>query len=298
IYACVAKTASASPDGQLAGLSHGDMRFVKHRDIIVNEEYLPLLKSEGMDSFASLFGYGGGASVKKKKTRSVVRVILGDKTFYLKRHHYSLKERLRNLCPCVLPEDAKNEWEKMILLSESGFLTMKPVAYGEEKTLGTISASFTLTEEVSSAVRAGDYIGSLADKGIEGVKKKREIIKSIALIAKDFHLQGFNHQDFYLGHFFVISSTSEIFIMDVQRVQKRNRPIKSRVIKDLGQFVFSAKNTANFSVTDLVRFGHAYLGKLKFDKDDRSMVKKVFLKAERIMRHDAKLLARAGKDHS
>ena len=268
------------------------MHFIRHRDIIVNEEYLSLLKSEGVDSFGSLFGYGRGDAVKKKKTRSIVRIILRDKTFYLKRHSHSLKERLRSLCPCILPEDAKNEWDKMILLSESGFLTMKPVAYGEERTLGTIAASFTLTEEVDNAVRAEDYIPSLAGQGREGVKKKRELIRSIALIAKDFHSKGFNHQDFYLGHFFVRPSTNDVFIMDVQRVQKRPRPVPRWVIKDLGQFVFSAKNTANFSVTDICRFGRAYLGKDKFDKHDKSMIKKVLSKAERIKRHDVKLLDR------
>ena len=274
------------------------MRFVKHRDIIVNEEYLSLLKSEGFDSFVSLFGYSGGDAVKKKKTRSVARIILRGNVFYLKRHSHSLKERLRSVCPCILPEDAKNEWDKMILLSESGFLTMKPIAYGEERTLGTTAASFTLTEEVSNAVRAEDYIPGLAGQGIEGVKKKRELIRSIALVAKDFHRKGFNHQDFYLGHFFVTPSANDIFIMDVQRVQKRNGPAERWVIKDLGQFVFSAKNTANFSITDLCRFGHAYLGKNKFDKHDKSMIKKVLSKAERIKRHDVKLLDRRRKGHS
>jgi predicted Ser/Thr protein kinase len=57
----------------------------------------------------------------------------------------------------------------------------------------------------------------------EGIFKKRELIKRVAILARDFHRNGLNHQDFYLGHLFIRQGDGEIFIIDIQRVHQRQK---------------------------------------------------------------------------
>jgi heptose I phosphotransferase len=271
------------------------MRFINHNGLVINERYLEFLKGQGLDDFESLMNYEGGTFFNKKRLRSVVRMELGEgekaKAFYLKRHIQPLDERLKAFVVWNR-EEARNEWESIMLLKSFGIPTAEPVAFGERRRFGMPYVSMTLTEEIYGAQRVETYIPSLSSRssGKDVDLKKRGLIKRLALLAKDFHNHGFNHQDFYLGHFFIRPETGELFLVDLQRVHKRKAIRKQDRIKDLAQFVFSAIGTENFTGTDLVRFAHTYLGKDKFDEVDKRMIKRVLKKSERIARHTEKLL--------
>ena len=272
------------------------MDFVRHKGLVVNKEFLHLLEKAGLDSFDALMDYSGGEMVDDRPIRTVVRLELDDggikRRFYLKRHYTPLKGKIKGLLSLGGTEDARNEWHKIVMLKEHGYQTMEPVAYGERAGLFETRA-LTLTEELYGTVRVEDYIPRLSRQGgPEGLEVKRRIIKKLALIARKFHQEGFNHQDFYLGHFLINPSSEEIFLIDLQRVQKRSRPVRRWVLKDLAQFVFSAINTEGFHGTDLVRFGHTYLGRKKFTAEDRRFIRQILKKAEWIARHTAKILAR------
>jgi heptose I phosphotransferase len=269
------------------------MDFTDCNGIVINTAFLRLLKDAGLDGFSALMEREGGTVFKKKKARSVVRFELPDgdgrKAFYLKRHFDADADKggrgLGRFLKAKRPEDACNEWERMIELANEGFLTMIPVAFGEGG-----GCSLTLTEEIYDSVRVEDYIPLLEAGGRGGVSEKRDIIKRVAALAARFHAKGFNHQDFYLGHIFIRPTTGELFLVDLQRVQRRAAPVERWVVKDLAQFVFSAMAIDNFSGVDLVRFGHAYLGKEKFDADDKKLIRKILAKSGRISRHTVKLL--------
>lgn len=274
------------------------MRFADHNDLVINERHLELLKAHGLDDFRSLTDYEGGTYLNKKKLRSVLRMKLGEgegaRVFYLKRHIVPLEERLKSVLPWKKSEGARNEWESIVLLKASGIPTVEPVAFGEKRSFGTTYAAMTLTEELYGARRVETYIPELSSRFSETdgmVKKKRALIKRLALLARDFHNKGFNHQDFYLGHFFITPETGELFLVDLQRVHKRSSVRRSDRIKDLAQFAFTAGATENFTCTDLVRFAHTYLGKDRFDASDKRMIKRVLRKSEKIARHTEKLLA-------
>lgn len=270
------------------------MEFVDHNGIVINKAFLYLLEESVLDSFSALMEREGGTVFKKKKVRSVVRFELdssdGKKAFYLKRHFEVDPSRggrggIAGFFKGRRPEDARNEWERIIELTESGFQTMVPVAYGESK-----DGSLTLTEELYDAVRVEDHIPALAGGGEAGIKEKRDIIERVAKLAAKFHAMGFNHQDFYLGHIFIRPATGELFLVDLQRVQRRSPPVERWIVKDLAQFVFSAISIENFTSADLVRFGHAYLSKGKFSDADKKLIRKILAKADRIARHTVKLL--------
>ncbi|VAV83214.1 hypothetical protein MNBD_DELTA01-1464 [hydrothermal vent metagenome] len=269
------------------------MDFIERGGILINKAFLQILEDAGLDSFAALMEREGGTVFKKKKARSVVRFELdgkeGKKAFYLKRHFEAEADRggrgLGRFLKNKRPEDGRNEWERIIELTDAGFQTMVPVAYGDSG-----DGSLTVTEEIYDAVRVEDHIPSLSGGGKGAVKEKRDIIERVAKLAARFHGMGFNHQDFYLGHIFIRPASGELFLVDLQRVQRRDPPVERWIVKDLAQFVFSAISIDNFTSSDLVRFGYAYIGKDKFSAADKKLIRKILAKAERISRHTVKLL--------
>lgn len=275
--------------------------FIKKNGIIVNKSFENILSTAGLNNYLDFMHVSDCEPVKIKKSRSVFKFTLkdpstarGERVFYLKRHNYSGSEKFSSLVSIKGKEDGHNEWLQTIALSEAGFNVMIPVAFGEKK-IGPVSVEcFTLSEEVYDCDRLSDYIADLPDDA-KGLKEKIDILTKLAHLASHFHREGFNHQDFYLVHFFLRQSTDEIFIMDLQRVHKRDVPSTRWVIKDLAQFVFSALSGGCYTHDDLSIFWHEYFDKEKLSTVEEKMIKNILAKAKRIAKHDAKLVARSNK---
>lgn len=275
--------------------------FVLHRGLLINERFLPLLKDLSLADFMALRNIEGGTLLKRNRYRSVMRLefeMEGRKAvFFLKRHFWPLRARMRALLPLLRKEDARNEWKNMILLDELGFSTMTPVAFGEERRFGVPFFSLTLTEGIQDAEKIEEYLPRRFSPPLtsEGMEEKRAFIAKIACLARDFHGEGLNHQDFYLGHLFFSPSEDRIYIIDIQRVHCRKKIRAADRIKDLAQMASSAKGIGVLSGTDLMRFFLVYLGKDRLTGDDKRLARQVLRKVRRIQRHTVKLLARRKK---
>lgn len=268
--------------------------FTTLKDLVVNENFMDILKRNDIVDIDSLINFKDSSLLKKKKLRSIVRIEIEDKIFYLKRHVWPWKEGIKSIIPWVEKEDARNEWNNILLLNRLGFHTMTPVAFGEKRRFGMPCFSLTLTENIYDAERLEEYFPRHFTSPLskEKIIEKRALIRRLAGIARDFHKKGFNHQDFYLGHFFIRQGDGEIFIIDIQRVHQRKNIRRHDMIKDLAQLAFSAKGLGIFLNSDFVRFAHEYFDKPKLDKSDKRLIKKIMAKANRIERHTVKLLER------
>ena len=275
--------------------------FVLKNGIKINKSFEGMLEREGLKTYLDFMHLANCEPVKIKKSRSVFKFSIkddssdrGERVFYLKRHNYSGSEKFSLAVKVKGREDGYNEWIQTIALKEAGFNVMTPVAFGDKK-IGYVPVEcFTLSEEVYDCVRLSDYVVSLPSDA-KAVKEKIDILIKLARLARDFHLKGFNHQDFYLVHFFLRKSTDEIFIMDLQRVHRREAPSTRWVIKDLAQFAFSALSSGAYTLDDLTIFWHEYFDKDKFGRGEEKMIKSILRKASRIAKHDAKLIARSNK---
>lgn len=280
------------------------MAIIERNGLEIDEEFLGLLSSGGLDGFDALMRFEGGSAVKTKPSRSVVSFELGgDKataptTFYLKRHQLGFIEALRAAAARGGSEDARNEWEKLHLLKELGIPTMTPVAFGERLRLGLPLESLTLTLGLAGTEKLTEYLPGLArDRaGMEGVAKKRELIKRVADLAREFHSMGLNHQDFYLVHILYRLATGELFLADLQRVKHRTSlPVRWRV-KDLAELAFSAGECSSITRTDFLRFIKRYLSKDRLGRGERALIRKVTAKSARIARHAKKIYQRSQRD--
>jgi heptose I phosphotransferase len=268
--------------------------FIKHNNMFINKDYLDLLKDNGLDTFQALRDYCGGSILKKNRFRSVSRIELGSRVFYLKRHFWPCRERLRSMNPFMRKEDASNEWNNMLLLKSMGFNTMTPVAFGESKRFALTSFSLTLTENLYNAEKMEAFFPKQFKPPLthDNLYAKRAYIKKLAVLARDLHINGLNHQDFYLGHILLRQKDDTLFIIDVQRMHKNATISLHDRIKDLAQLFYSAKRLGVFTKTDQLRFFNAYTGSSIVTPENRKLAKGILSKADKISRHDAKLQSR------
>jgi hypothetical protein len=238
--------------------------------------------------------YSGGTHICHKRGRSVYRLEVGDRAFYLKRNRFHWVEFWKRISRLKWPpRGALVEWNNILAVREAGIPTVSPVAMGECVKFGIDIASFTLTEELYQAVPLDvvlqrEFTGSLNDAGRQ---RKRQLTLQLAATARKLHGSGMYHQDFYLSHFY-LGRGETLYLIDLQRVGRRAKvPTRFRV-KDLGQLNFSADFTGGVSRAQRMRFFLAYLGKKRLEAADKKLARKVMAKTRRIARHDVKLAVR------
>jgi len=271
--------------------------FIRHNNILINKDCLDVLKDNGLDAFQALRDFNDGFPLKKNKFRSVDRIELGNRVFYLKRHFWPCRERLRSINPLRKKEDARNEWDNMLLLNKMGFNTMTPVAFGESKKLAQDYFSLTLTENLYDAEKLEIFFPKhfMPPLTRKKIYDKRAYITKLAVLARDLHNNGLNHQDFYLGHILVRQEDDKFFIIDVQRMHKSRTISLHDRIKDLAQLTYSAKGLGIFTKTDLLRFFHVYTGSDALTPDNKKLARNILSKAKKISKHDAKLQLRKNR---
>ena len=253
-----------------------------------------LLARHGLASFADFMAYAGGTRICHKRGRSVVRLELDGRAFYLKRNHLHPTEAWKALSRLRWPQlGARHEWDNILAVLAAGIPTVTPVAVGERCRFGVETASFTVTEELYGAeplnvVWRRDFT---VPRSRGQIREKNQLVKSVATLARRFHAGGMNHQDFYLNHFF-LGADGTLYLLDLQRVQCRPRTPRRGIIKDLAQLNYSTQVYGGVSNADRLRFFREYCGSGRLGADAKRLALDIHAKTERIARHDRNLLVR------
>lgn len=253
-----------------------------------------LLQAHGFRTFGDFMDFEGGELVTRKRGRTVVRLQLGERTFYLKRNRFHAGEFWKTLSRFRLPpRSARQEWQSILAVRDAGIPTVPPVAMGEELVFGVEKASFTMTEALYDAepleeVFRREFSGELSPSQR---REKRALIRQVAEIARRLHSSGMYHQDLYLGHF-LRGRSNILYLIDLQRVVRCGKVPRRYLVKDLGQLAYSAEITAGLSRSDQMRFFLAYLGLSRLGTAEKALLRQVLAKCRRIARHTVKLLER------
>jgi len=282
--------------------------FMQHAEVVAHRDFEGLLAREGLVDFDTVMNFEKGELFAAKQSRKVSSFTLADGSggqvkLHLKRHRQTPLQALEGLLKLQRPiVNARREWRMTLRLRCLGIATPVPVAFGERRRWGLERESFTLTLDIPDAARLEDYIRDRfpPDGGRSPGQRElaRWIISEVARIARTLHGAGFNHQDLYLGHFFVQerAGTRTMFLIDHQRVFERRRlPLRYR-IKDVGQLYYSSRKFPQITPGDRMSFFKAYLGldaHQRLDHRHRRFMRLVVRKARRIERH-ARKRAREG----
>lgn len=209
-----------------------------------------------------------GQIFRAVKQRKTFRFEIEGKGYFAKLHWgIGWQEIFKDLIQGRLPIiSARNEWRAIQRCEELNISTMKLVAYGCQGWNPAGLKSFVVTEELTPTISLEDLCKPWPNSPPSFIFK-RQLIHTIATIARTLHNNGFNHRDFYLCHFLLDLSTKsdltqppKIYLIDLHRVQlRRKTPLRWR-IKDISGLFFSALNI-DLTQNDLFYFMKIYADK-------------------------------------
>ena len=254
----------------------------------VNTAFVPLLRSNGFTTFASLMNYSGGEVAKhliaeRPTTRIELNSSDGRVVCFLKRHAAArLKEYFKPLIRLRWPRiGAKPEWDAIAHFREAGIATMTPIAWGSHG-----RQSLLVTQAIDGCEKLSDWMHRVPRPTAPAqVAEIRRIIQEVAAVTRTMHQAGLHHQDLYAGHILLPADAARgIHLLDLGRVRRHRHLATFWIVKDLAQLHYS---TPWFTRTDHLRFLITYLGR-PLVPADRAFIQRILAKAARIRKHSRK----------
>jgi heptose I phosphotransferase len=220
----------------------------------IDPRYETILRRAGLATFEQVMHSGDGQCWRAFRDRENWRLELSDaagraRAVHLKKHHVrTWRSRLRawlGLAPGL--SAARIEAENVARLTADGIAVMRLIGWGERFSRAGLAESFLLAEELEGFAELQYFLmrrfPPLAHRGARGRDRVLDrLIREVAQLARRFHGAGYNHRDFYCGHFFIrepAPGCSEIRLIDLQRVQHRRRWRRRWLVKDLAQLAWS-----------------------------------------------------------
>ena len=198
-------------------------------------------------TFEDLFNIEG-KTIRACANRETVKFIFKNKKYFIKRFSkgYLLQNYFNELGIVKNVSNASNEYNAYKILKDIGVDTAKLVCYGNEKKIWN-NRSFVISEEITNFEQLDFFF---TKKKYHKVKKNFEdqIYKKIVEIVSKLHKNGIIHHDLYLCHFLLdLNSLDDkknkpkIYLIDFHRLEKKNTIGMTRLIKELGDLLFSIK---------------------------------------------------------
>jgi hypothetical protein len=212
---------------------------------------------------------------------------------FLKKHHVRTAKTRRWAKRGLRPLESAGRTEawRVREIGAIGINVMRLVAWGEKLHPDGLLESFVLTEELKDYTPLDHYLRQRFPQQGSSRKVRRDrdldrLIRQMAVVARRFHQAGYNHRDFYCGHFFVKESPPGEFhvrMIDFDRVQHRRRFRRRWLVKDLAQLAWSAVPD-RVKCTQRLAFVRYYLGVDKLRPQDKRLIREVLAKQHAITR--------------
>jgi len=275
--------------------------FEQVGELTVNRKFAGLFRRAGLVTFEAVAGVKEVVADREKRGRRLARfeLVEGDGTrglFHLKAHRLRLRDIGGPLLSLARPvtANAAVEWWGMTELPGLGVATATPVVFAERRRWGLEREGLTVSADLEGCVSLEEFLRTrIAPAGERSAEERGfvgSLARELARIARGLHRRGINHQDFYLGHFFIpadlpLSESPRLFLVDLQRLQRRRRVPRRYLVKDLGQLLYSANQFPQLSRTDKLRFFRSYVQEQPLSPGARRMARAAVRKAQKIARH-------------
>jgi UDP-glucose:(heptosyl)LPS alpha-1,3-glucosyltransferase len=301
--------------------------FERVGELTVNREYAGLFRAHGLDRFETLAHIEPVVTDREKRGRRLAQFVLegpvGEKgRFHLKAHRLRLRDLVRPLLSLAWPvtANAATEWWGMTELPRLGVATATPVAFAARRLLALEWEGFTVSADLAGCTSLEEFfrtrIHPVGERSAAERAFLRRLARELACVARSLHRRGLNHQDFYLGHFFIPAvgtglqpASTEVaagcaspgadrprglslHLVDLQRLERRRTVPRRYLVKDLGQLLYSADGFPQLSRADKLRFLRFYTGERPLSPRAKRLARAVIAKAGRIAHHSARVRAR------
>ena len=204
-----------------------------------------------------------GDVVRAVAGRETLRVELGGRVYYLKRHRgVGLGEVAKNLLVGKLPVlGARNEFEACRLLEARGLPAPRVAAFAESVGAAQARSSFVLCDALTGyedlEVRTLPWLEAAPES-----REIRDLVIRIAACARDLHEAGVAHRDFYLCHLLVHEDANRrpLAVLDLHRARIFDALPESWRRKDLAALLYSSLDLP-VNRRSWLRFVRLYSGK-------------------------------------
>ena len=223
--------------------------------------------------------------------RRTLKFYLGGKSYFIKIHQgVGWPEIFKNLLQLRWPVlGARNEYRAILRLQQLGVETMTLAGYGNRGWNPAEMDSFVVTESLEHTISLEDLTRDWPANPPQ-TALKRALIQRVAEMARQLHTHGVNHRDLYICHFLLqlnehdqldLESGLHLYLIDLHRVQIRNRTPERWVVKDVAALHFSSMG-CGLSQRDRFRFMRIYAGRHLRDtlRQDESFWNKVERRAQ------------------
>lgn len=185
---------------------------------------------DGLAAFDRIFALTGKV-FRHVEGRQTLRVVIGNQTYFLKRHHgYGWKRIFRSLTAGRWPVlSARNEFNAIRQLDEVGVPSVEVVGFGERGRNPATRQSFLLMRELSEC-RDLEKICREWPQQPPSPKFRQHLAEAVATTTKLMHDAGVNHRDYYLCHLWLSLPTVRQDDLDLIR-----RPQVKPIINGVAQ---------------------------------------------------------------
>jgi heptosyltransferase-2 len=263
------------------------------KSFFVDADYQSALSELGLSSIDDIFSFNEGTNLHKSnlgryRTRLKFKVKLPSVEVFLKRYDsppilVQLKKWVEARCKKSL---AMFDIAPAVKLKDAGVNTPKTICYGWQWGRIFEKRSFCITEKIPNAESLERKFPECfyAEPTVENLKTRRTFIAELACFVRKFHQTGYRHRDLYLCHIFYDNNGS-FTLIDLARVFKPGLLAERYRRKDIAQLFYSAPGKY-FSRTDRMRFYFHLTGRAKLHHEDKTFIRKVISKAQKMASHD------------
>ena len=275
--------------------------------MVVNSHYVSFLDSRKLLDFDCIYHFQGPV-IKQHRERTVMRSVVpmefcsgpDKRTFYLKRHVPFRTDFMGRIAPIFFKKrffPGMSEFESICAFREHGVATVVPVAAGGRKNSVNQYESFLVTESFAPYLPLEDLIREFADdlRGQAGEIKKNNLIRQVALMARQIHNAGFNHRDLNATHVLVSPFDEKGFFslatFDLQRIDRKKWLRWKWFIKVMAEMSYTLPAPL-FTEQDWLLLYQTYKNSRRLNVWDRFELRIIQRKREKISRHTDKINAR------
>jgi len=270
------------------------IQVIKERDLFINKDFSEFLDSLGLARFDDFMRLEGVVVKSAVRERSTQRLDLKGVTVYVKKHFFpGMHEILKNLLRFRFPPGALNEWRALLAFHAHNVPTMIPICAGRKPLFWKIEKeSFLLTDDLGEARRLDDFLkvnGAIPCSG-KMLEKKKRILENLADLTRRMHSAGINHRDYYLCHI-LMGSRERLYVIDLHRVNVRDKVGKRWMVKDLAALLFSSLEVP-VTHGQRLAFYKRYMQINRLSANDKNLIRLIVQKCNKIARHTEKMYGR------
>jgi tRNA A-37 threonylcarbamoyl transferase component Bud32 len=230
------------------------------------------------------------------RTTDTIQVFLhGGASVFIKRYHYPRwKNRLKGTFRGTFfgYSRVRAEFRALQTMRQLGIQGVRPVAYGERRSLHYVHNCFLISEAVPGATSLANYAMQHAsdNHSPRSFRRHRKVLTVLAHQVRHMHERRFVHGDLFWRNVLIRAlgeEGCEFYFLDAglgRRIWRKNRSCRS-IVDDLAELMAIAPLFC--SRTDLARFAKTYLNQERLNPTSAAWMARVADRSMAYRKHEA-----------